>query len=180
MINHHTSQPYTHEEAETALVQAREQRDEVNRELDALKEQLRQYPKAPRVLKAMVAKDVADEAAEIASQIRLGQLSGEEGKTALYALQVALSAIKTIDQAASTRQREERLRSTQKSATAPSVSPKGFAATASKKASRNPSSNPPSKRATVNRTPSSTSVSPKPFVGKPRNSSVRRKSLPSK
>ncbi len=65
-----------------------------------------------KVLKALAIKDFADEAVGIANAIRDGSMEPQSGKVALYALQVALSAARTIDQATANKKKEARLRRT--------------------------------------------------------------------
>ena len=53
---------------------------------------------------------ITEHCASIASQMQYGDLSPDKAKTALYALQVALTALRAKQQAEQQRQKEERLR----------------------------------------------------------------------
>ncbi len=55
--------------------------------------------------------EVADAAEHISQQLAAGQLDPTAARTALYALQVALSALRTKEESEARKQKEERLRS---------------------------------------------------------------------
>ncbi|MGB7945691.1 MAG: hypothetical protein WCF42_20455, partial [Terriglobales bacterium] len=68
---------------------------------------------------------------EIMRDLQSGRMTAADAKARLYAYQIALSAMRTIDTTQARRQKEERLRKTQRTAQTNSRPPSTIAATAS-------------------------------------------------
>jgi len=104
-------------EFEDRLAEERQLRYALDRKLQAALKTLARYRRTPEQVVAQNAESICQRAGEIANKIAFGEIDPEQGKTALYALQVALSAIRTQDTAKAARQKEERLRQTQRATT---------------------------------------------------------------
>ncbi len=99
-------------EFEDRLGEERQLRYALERQLTAAQKTLARYRRTPEQVIAQNAESICQRAGEIANKLSWGEIDPEQGKTALYALQVALSAIRTQDTAKAARQKEERLRKT--------------------------------------------------------------------